>query len=160
MFIYNHYRTEDMEFVFQLRCDVRSDVIIAVMKIVVKVRLENFRPHGNCQCTAPASHRSALNIRFSSEFFRPSFHLCASESVQNCDDHVNLELQSSAEKNFTHIGHQLVTSTGYHELTYRLGPVVQSLDSAIQGINRYLLNKHYQNLWSYPVGSATHLLNN
>ena len=31
--------------------------------------------------------------------------------------------------------HQLETSTGYHELTYRQGPVVQSLDSVIRGKN-------------------------
>ena len=38
VFIDNHYSTEYMEFVFELRREVRSDVIIAVMKVVVKVR--------------------------------------------------------------------------------------------------------------------------
>lgn len=71
VFIDNNYSTEYMEFVFLLRLEVRSDVIIAVMKVVVKARLENFRPYGNCHCTAPASHRLGLKIRFRSEFFRP-----------------------------------------------------------------------------------------
>ena len=61
VFIDNHYSTEYMEFVFELRREVRSDLIIAVMKVVVKVS----------QCTSPASHRSGLKIGFRPDFLRP-----------------------------------------------------------------------------------------
>ena len=60
-----------MKFVIEVRGEERSDVIIAVMKVIVKVRLKNFRCLGNCKSTAPATRRSGLKIRFSPELFRP-----------------------------------------------------------------------------------------
>jgi len=41
-----------------------------------------------------------------------------------------------------------------------LAPVVQKLDSAIHGINRYPEDKYYENQLRYPVDSAIHLSKN
>ena len=63
------------------------------------------------------AYGSRLNIQCSQEYLRTSFHLYAAESVQNRDAHVNLELQSSAEKNDFHISNQYLSSATWRVVT-------------------------------------------
>ena len=42
----------------------------------------------------------------------------------------------------------------------QLDPVVQTMDSAIHGINHYPTDKHQQNQLNYPADSAIQRLNN
>ena len=77
---------------------------------------------------------SRLNIQCSQEYLRTSFHLCAAESVQNRDAHVNHELQSSAEKNDFHISNQHLSSATW-------GVVARSPEP----------KAHATNVWAFEV---------
>ena len=93
------------------------------------------------------AYASRLNIQCSQEYLRTSFHLCAAESVQNRDAHVNLEFQSLAEKNDFHISNQYLSSATW-------GVVAQSPEpkAHVTNVRAFWIELEFRNVGFFRKG--------